>query len=195
MPHDSVPREITGLDQWECLGRGRGNQWWRGKCGSHLGEWWYFTVAPWSMAVSPAGESGTIDGFWHPGTCSNSELCAMAKQLSLLQTASLLWAHPSLSRRPSSISQRRMKKSPRLYMLLILPSPFCPDLLWFMYYYTSPLNYSAKGLWHHPALKLYVKHAWENLLKGLNRQGICSNQRMTECALACPGIGISSLPL
>ena len=43
MFHDCVPREITGLDQWKCLvGEGEGHWWWRGKCRSHLGEWWCF---------------------------------------------------------------------------------------------------------------------------------------------------------
>lgn len=46
----------------------------------------------------------------------------MAKQLSLLQTASLVWRHPSLRSRPPSISQRQMRKSSRLYMFSILPS-------------------------------------------------------------------------
>lgn len=167
MFHDSVPRKITGLDQWECLRRGMKKPMMKRLSVVFIWEN-DDSLAPWSMAVSPAGESGTIDGFWHPGTVSNSELCAMAKQLLSLQTASLLLAYPSLSHRRSSISQRWMKKPPRLYMLLILPSPFCPDQLWFMYYYGSPLNYSAKSLWYHPALKWYVKHVWEDLLKGLN---------------------------
>lgn len=51
---DSVPGEITGLDQWEYLGEGKGYRWWRGKCGSHLREWWCFspTVQLWVQQVS-----------------------------------------------------------------------------------------------------------------------------------------------
>ena len=61
MFHDSVPREITGLDQWKCLvGGGRDT----GDKQLSVGLIWENddVLAPWSMALSPAGESGTIDG-------------------------------------------------------------------------------------------------------------------------------------
>lgn len=169
MFHDSVPRERTGLDQWKCLvGGGRDTD-----DALSAGLIWENddVLAPWSMALSPAGESGTIDEFWHPGSCSNFELCAMAKQLSVLQTTSLLWAHPSLSSRPSSISQRWMRKSARLYMFSVLPSFFCPYQVWFMCSVASPLNYGAEGPWHHPPLEWYIERG-QDLLKGLGRWGV-----------------------
>lgn len=190
MFHDSVPREITGLDQWKCLvGGGRDKQW-------SVGLIWENddVLAPWSMALSPAGESGTIDGFWHPGSCSNFELCAMAKQLSVLQTASLPWAHPSLSSRPSSISQRWMKKftqalhvfSITLFILSIpgLVYVFCclPSELWCR----RPLAPPSPQMIYRTWTRRSPQRTWQ-------MGDLGSNQRMTECALACPGIGRGSL--
>ena len=108
---DSVLGEKTGLDRWECLGEGERCLRWRGKWGVSSGRM-MMPKPPRSMALSPAGESGTIDGCWHPGSCSNSERWAMAKQLSALQTASLLGARPSLSSRPSCIGQDEWGKHP-----------------------------------------------------------------------------------
>lgn len=193
MFRDSVPGEITGLDQWECLGEGEGSWWWRGKWGVSSGRM-MMSKPPRSMALRPAGESGTIDGFWHPGSCSNSELCATAKQLSVLQTASLLGAHPSLSSRPSSIGQRWMRKSPRLYRFSILPSLYCPDQLWFMFS-------AAPELWGRMPLASptppVICETWKRgSSQRLRKIGcLCSHQRVTRYALACPGMGRGSLPL
>lgn len=147
-------------------------------------------LAPWSMALSSAGESGTIDGFWHTGSCSNSELCAMAKQLSLLQTASLVWRHPSLRSRPPSISQRQMRKSSRLYMFSILPSllsrpalvyVFCclPPELWCRRHLVSPRPWMICETWTRGPPQRTQQIA-----------NLCSNQRMTGLLLS--GTGRSS---
>lgn len=148
------------------------------------------------MALSPAGEFGTIDGFWHPGSCSNSELCAMAKQLSVLQTASLLWAHPSLSSRPSSISQRQMGKSPRLYMFSILPPSFCPHQVWFYVFSCLPSELWCRRPLAPPTPQM-IHETWTrgSLQRTWQIGDLCSNQRMTECVQACPGIGRGSLQL
>ena len=198
MFRDSVPGEITGLDQWECLGEGEGSWWWRGKWGVSSGRM-MISKPPRSMALSPAGESGTIDDFWHPGSCSNSELCATAKQLSVLQTASLLGAHPSLSSRPSSIGQRWIRKSPRLYRFSTLPSVYRPDQLWFMYSAASP--HPHRKLWGRGPLASptppVICETWKRgSSQRLQKIGcLCINQRVRECALACPGMGRGPLLL
>lgn len=127
-------------------------------------------LAPRSMALSPAGVSGTIDRFWHPGFCSNSELCAMAKQLSVLPTASLLgpilhWATGLLS------AKDEWENHPGSACFQYYPLS-CPDKLWFMYSAATPVNHGAEGPWHHPPLEWYVKHGKVHLLKGLGRLGI-----------------------
>ena len=153
---DSVPGEKTGLDRWECSGEGERCRRWRGKWGVSSGRM-MMSEPPRSMALSPAGESGTIDGSWHPGSCSNSERCATAKQLSALQTASLLGAHPSPSSRPSCIGQDEWENHPgstgfRYYPLSIVLTSFglCTLLppLWTLGQKAPGLTHPSDDMWN-----------------------------------------------
>lgn len=62
MFYGSVPRKIAGLDQWECLGMG---EWETNDEEVSVSFLWENDdiLAPRFMAVSPAGEPGTINGF------------------------------------------------------------------------------------------------------------------------------------
>ena len=84
---------------------GVGDDWWRGMSSiwENNGD-----LASQTTALRPAGESGTTDGFCHPAVAVFLILY-QAMQHSKLQTASFMWAHPSYSNKPPSISERWMR--------------------------------------------------------------------------------------
>ena len=87
-----------------------------------------------------------------------------------------------------------MRKSPRLYRFSILPSLYCPDQLWFMFS-------AAPELWGRMPLASptppVICETWKRgSSQRLRKIGcLCSHQRVTRYALACPGMGRGSLPL
>lgn len=139
MFHDSAPGDVTGLDQWKCLGWGKECRWWRGKCGSHLGEWWCLSPhSPWFSAqqvslgqlMAPDIQADAVILSYVPWP-SSSQCCR-----ELHYCGPILYLAADLHH---SAKDKR-EESPRLHMLSVLPSLLSgPALVYVFHCFPSEL--------------------------------------------------------